>query len=136
MIHRRVLVAFLLSLAACTTRKYMLSRPLDSGFKAVYESPFDKVKRASYDVLAEVGFSVKDERWDERAENAWVINSSQGLSAGTVGRYARIVIQKTDREQTVFVLVESKAATREAAASDEDTAKSLLARIEKRLNGK
>jgi hypothetical protein len=79
---------------------------------------------------------VKDEKWDARDSNSYVINSSQGLSTGSTGRYARIVIEKTDTKQTVYVLVESKAAVRDAATVDDAIAKDLQGRIEKRVLGK
>ena len=133
---RLILVALLLASSGCATRKYMLSRPLDSGVKAVYPAPFDKVKRASYDALAELNFGVKDELWDNRDANAYVINTSQGLSSGSTGKYARVVILKAEKDQTVYVYVESKAATRSSAPADEDDAKSIQARIEKRVTAK
>ena len=55
---------------------------------------FDKVKRAASDSLADMTFTVKDEKWDARDQNTYVFNSSQGLSTGSTGRYARIVIEK------------------------------------------
>ena len=121
---------------SCATRKSMLARPLDSGVKAEYEAPFDKVKRAAYDSLSDMTFGVKDEKWDVRDSNSYVINSSQGLNTGSTGRYARIVIEKADAKQTVYVLVESKAAVRDAATVDEAIAKDLQSRIEKRVLGK
>src|SRR5436190_24268415 len=86
MVQRLLILALLLSSAACATRKYMMSRPLDNGLKAVYPAPFDKVKRASYDALSELSYTVKDEKWDERGENSWIINSSLGLSGGGAGK--------------------------------------------------
>ena len=133
---RLIVVALLLTTASCATRKYMLSRPLDNGVKAVYAAPFDKVKRAAYDALADLNYGVKDEVWDSRDPSAFVVNSSQGLSTGSTGKYARIVILKSDKDQTVYVLVESKAATRSSAAADEDDAKSIQSRIEKRVTAK
>jgi hypothetical protein len=133
---RLVLLALLLTTSACATRKYMLSRPLDSGAKAVYTAPFDKVKRATYDALADLQYGVKDELWDNRDPNAYVINTSQGLSSGSTGKYARVVIMKGDAEQTVYVYVESKAATRSSAAADEDDGKNIQGRIEKRVTAK
>jgi hypothetical protein len=116
----------------------MAARPLDSGIKAAYTAPFDKVKRAALDTLVERGFSSKDkdEKWDERGENTYVINSSKGLSAGSTGQYARVVLQKTDAVQTVYVMVESKAATRDSSAADDDSAKGIQAGIEKRVTAK
>jgi hypothetical protein len=133
---RLLLVAVLISGTSCTTRKYMLSQPLDSGQKAVYEAPFDKVLKACYDVIAELSYNVKDERWDHREDKAWVINSSVGLASGGAGKYARIVILKSEKEQTVYVLVESKASSRASVQADLDDQKSFLARIEKRVTGK
>ena len=134
---RLVLAALLLTVSSsCATRKYMLSRPLDSGVKAVYPAPFDKVKRATYDALADLQYGVKDELWDSRDSNAYVINTSQGLSTGSTGKYARVVILKSEQEQTVYVYVESKAATRSSAAGDEDDARSIQGRIEKRVTAK
>jgi hypothetical protein len=136
MTQRLLLLALVLSVAACATKKYVQNLPLDSGVKAVYEAPFDKVKRSSYDALAELSYSVKEQQWDQRGEHTWVIVASQGLSAGTAGRYARIVIEKSEKEQTVYVVVESKASSRGAAAQDEDDAKAMQSRIEKRLASK
>ena len=135
---KRLLLLAVLPLLAvsCATRKSMLARPLDAGLKAEYEAPFDKVKRAAYDSLSDMTFAVKDEKWDARDTNSYVINSSQGLSTGSTGRYARIVIEKTEGKQTVYVLVESKAAVRDAATVDEAIAKDLQGRIEKRALGK
>ena len=136
MVQRLLILALLLSSVSCATRKYMMSRPLDNGLKTVYPVAFDKVKRACYDTVAELGYTVKDEKWDGRDDTCWVINTSSGLSSGGAGKYARIVIQKSEKEQTVYVLVESKAATRGATAADEDDQKSMQARIEKRVTGK
>ena len=136
MAPRLLLLAVLVCGASCTTRKYMMSQPLDSGQKAVYEAPFDKVMRACYDVIAELSYTVKDERWDHREDKAWVINSSLGLASGGAGKYARIVILKSEKEQTVYVLVESKAGSRATVQGDLDDQKSFHARIEKRVTGK
>lgn len=138
MTKRLLLLAFVVVGAACATKKWMMSRPLDSGVKAVYKAPYDKVLRAAFDTLIDRGFGYKEEdkRWDDRAENTFVINSSKGLSAGSTGQYARVVIQKTDFEQTVFVLVESKAASRDSNAADEDVARGIQTGIEKRVTGK
>jgi hypothetical protein len=129
-------LALPLLVVSCATRKSVMSKPLDAGIKAEYEAPFDKVKRAVYDSLSELSFAVKDEKWDARDSNSYVVNSSQGLSSGSTGRYARVVVEKTDAKQTVYVLVESKAATRDAATVDEAVAKDLQGRIEKRVLGK
>ena len=130
------ILGLLLMIGGCATRKSMLARPLDAGIKATYDAPFDKVKRAAYDSLSELAFGVKDEKWDGRGENSFVINSSQGLSTGSTGRYARVVIEKSDKEQTVYVLVESKASSRDAATVDEAIGKDIQSRIEKRVTGK
>jgi hypothetical protein len=135
---RILLLGLALAVAGCATKKYMMSKPLDAGMKAVYNAPFDKVRRAAQDALSERGFHFdrdKDEKWLE-ADNAHMINSSKGLSAGTAGQYARIVITKGDSQQTVFVLVESKAATRDAGSADEDVAKGVHSGIEKRVTAK
>lgn len=138
MTKRLLVAALLLVSVSCATKKWMASRPLDSGVKASYAAPFDKVKRAALDTLVERGFNSKDkdEKWDERGENTYVINSSKGLSAGSTGQYARVVIEKTETQQTVYVMVESKAATRDSNAADEDAAKGIQAGIEKRVTGK
>jgi hypothetical protein len=135
---KTVLLLALVLATGCATKKYMMSRPLDAGTKAVYNAPFDKVRRAAQDALAERGFHFdrdKDEKWLE-ADNAHMINSSKGLSAGSTGQYARIVINKSESQQTVFVLVESKAATRDSNAADDDVAKGVQAAIEKRVTAK
>jgi len=131
-----ILLTLPLLTVSCATRKWMLAKPLDAGLKAEYEAPFDKVKRAAYDAIAEMDFGVKDEKWDARDSNAYVVNSSQGLSSGSTGRYARVVILKADAKQTVYVLVESKAAVRDAATIDDAIAKDLQSRIEKRVLAK
>src|SRR5213075_1635733 len=96
---RLFLLALLLaSTAACATKKYMKSRPLDAGIKIVYKAPFDKVKRAAFDSLIERGFHYKDEDFgrDERNNKAFFINSSKGLAVGSTGQYARVVIEETE----------------------------------------
>ena len=137
---RLLLLALLLAMtAACTTKKYMKSRPLDAGIKVVYKAPFDKIKRAAFDSLVERGFHYKDEDygWDERNDKAFYINSSKGLALGSTGQYARVVIEKTDNDQqTVFVLVETKASSRDSGAADEDSAKGIHSGIEKRVTAK
>lgn len=133
---KHALPLLLLALAACTTKKSIMAKPLDVGLKSAYEAPFDKVKRACYDSLAELSFGVKEEKWDSRDSNTWVITASQGLSSGSTGRYARVAIEKTDAKQTVYVLVEAKAAVRDAATVDEAIAKDLQGRIEKRVLAK
>ena len=133
---KRMLPLLLLGLLSCTTKKAMMAKPLDLGLKAEYEAPFEKVKRAAYDSLAEMTFTVKEEKYDSRDSNTFVITSSQGLGSGSTGRYARIAIEKTDTKQTVHILVEAKASTRDAATVDEAIAKDLLGRIEKRVQAK
>ncbi|MBI3854433.1 MAG: hypothetical protein HY293_01945 [Planctomycetes bacterium] len=136
--YRMLLLALLLTGASCATKKWMASRPLDAGLKQVYKAPFEKVQRAAFDAIVERDFHYKDEdkRWDDRAEKTYVITASKGLSAGSTGQYARVVIQKGDSEQTVNVLVESKAATRDSGAAEEDAAKGILGSIEKRVTAK
>jgi hypothetical protein len=141
MTHARLFLLALLvaATASCATKKYMKSRPLDAGIKVVYKAPFDKVKRAAFDALVERGFHYKDDDygWDERNEKSFFINSSKGLALGSTGQYARVVIEKTtDAEQTVYVLVETKAASKDAQAADEDSAKGIHSGIEKRVTAK
>jgi len=136
---RLFLLALLLAgTASCATKKYMKSRPLDAGIKVVYKAEFDKVKRAAFDSLIERGFSYKDgdHGWDERNDKAFFINSSKGLALGTTGMYARVVIEKGEAEQTVFVLVDTKASSRDSNAADEDAAKGIHSGIEKRVTAK
>ncbi len=125
-----------LALAGCASRKSVMAKPLDSGVKAVYDAPFEKVKRAAYDALGELVFKVHEEKWDGRAENVWVIQGSQGLSTGSTGRYVRIAIEKTEKEQTVYVFVEAKAASRDTQSVDDAIAKDLQSKIEKRALAK
>jgi hypothetical protein len=131
-----LLLPVLLAAVSCTTRKTVMARPLDAGMKSEIEAPFDKVKRAALDALSELSFAVKDEKWDARDPNSYVITSSQGLSSGSTGRYARLVIEKSETKQTVYVLVESKAATHDAATVDEAVARDLQGRLERRALGK
>src|SRR6185503_10534646 len=56
MIKTLLLCGIAVALAGCATKKYMMSRPLDAGVKGVYKAPFDKVRRAAQDALAERGF--------------------------------------------------------------------------------
>lgn len=136
---RVLLLALLLAAtASCATKKYMKSRPLDAGIKVVYKAEFDKVKRAAFDSLIERGFHYKDDDygWDERNDKAFFINSSKGLAVGSTGQYARVVIEKGATEQTVFVLVDTKAASRDSAAADEDSARGIHSGIEKRVTAK
>jgi hypothetical protein len=136
--HLLLLVLLLVGTTSCATKKYMKSRPLDAGVKVVYKTDFDKVKRAAFDSLIERGFGYKDDDygWDERNDKAFYINSSKGLALGTTGQYARVIIEKTESEQTVFVLVETKASGRDSKAADEDAAKGIHSGIEKRVTGK
>jgi hypothetical protein len=134
---RFLLLGLLLTGISCATKKWMKSRPLDAGLKVVYKAPFDRIKQAAFDSLIERGFSYKDDYgWDERNERAFYINSSKGLALGSTGQYARVVIEKTDSEQTVFVLVETRASSRDSAAADEDVAKGIHSGIEKRVTAK
>jgi len=136
---RLLLLALLLAgTASCATKKFMKSRPLDAGIKVVYKAEFDKVKRAAFDSLIERGFHYKDEDygWDERSDKAFFINSSKGLSMGTTGQYARVVIEKGPAEQTVYVLVDTKASSHDSNAADEDSARGIHAGIEKRVMAK
>jgi len=136
MSRRALLLGLPLLVAACATRKQVTARPLDSGLSSELGAPFDTVKRAATDSLSELNFSVKEERWDSRDSGAYVILSSQGLSSGSTGRYARVVIIRGETTQTVRVLVESKAAVHDAAAVDEAIAKDLQSRIEKRTGAR
>ena len=131
-----LLLPILLAAAACTTRKTVMARPLDSGIQVQIEAPFERVKLAALESLSDLSFAVKDEKWDPRDPNAYVVTSSQGLSSGSTGRYARIVIEKSETKQTVHVLVESKAGTRDAASIDDAVARDLESRLEKRVLSK
>ena len=136
---RFFLLALLLAgTASCATKKYMKSRPLDAGIKVVYKADFDTVKKAAFDSLLDRGFHYKNEDfgWDERNDKAFYINSSKGLALGTTGQYARVVIEKSQTEQTVYVLVDTKATSRDSNASDEDAARGIHSGIEKRVTAK
>ena len=124
---------FPLLLQACATRKGVTSKPLDAGVKAVYAAPFDKVKKAVFDSLAEMTFGVKEDKWDGRSENCYLIVASQGLSSGTLGRYCRVVIEKGDAEQTVYVIMESKVVGKDAETFDESLAKDFHAHVGARI---
>ena len=121
----------LLCLAGCTTRKQVAGEPLDAGVMAVYRAPFDKVKRAALDAVAELAFGVKEEKWED--ERRYKIVCSQGVASGTIGRYARVVIETADTECTVYVIVKSKAAGAEARPVDDTIAADLQKRILKRV---
>ena len=132
---QKTVVALLLPLLlqACATRKGVTSKPLDSGVKAVYAAPFDKVKKAVFDSLSEMTFTVKEDKWDGRSENCYLIVASQGLSSGTLGRYCRVVIEKSDGEQTVYVLMESKVVGKDAETFDESLAKDFHSHVAGRI---
>ena len=118
---------------ACTTKKGMAAKPLDVGIKAVYAAPFDKVKRAALDAMSQLDFSIKEEKWDGRSENSYLILGSQGIASAPLGRLCRVVIEKGDAEQTLYVSVESKTLSKDTQATDEAVAKDFLSRVEKRL---
>jgi hypothetical protein len=120
-------------LHGCTTKKGMAAKPLDVGIKAIYAAPFDKVKRAAFDTMSELDFSIKEEKWDGRSENCYLILGSQGIASAPLGRLCRVVIEKSDTEQTLYVHVESKTLSKDAQAVDEAVAKDFHSRIEKRL---
>ena len=122
-----------LLLQACTTKKGMSAKPLDVGIKAVHTAPFDKVKKAVLDAMSELDFSIKEEKWDGRSENSYLILGSQGIASAPLGRLCRVVIEKGEAERTLYVHVESKTLGKETLATDEAVAKDLLGRVDKRL---
>ena len=126
----RALPLFVL-LGACATKKEVLNAPSDSGVKAAYKEPYDPVKRAAMDSLAEMGFTFKQEGLKD--EFTWYALYSQGLATGTSGRYARLTITKGDTERTVYFLVRSKTESVEAQKLDEVIAKDLHTKTAARL---
>jgi hypothetical protein len=121
----------LLLLAACTTKKEMLSLPSDTGVKGTYKEPFEQVKKAALDALAELGF--KHNKDIPSDEFTFQVLYSQGLSTGTAGRYVRVTITKGDTERVVYFAVRSKTESDEARKLDEVLAKDLHARTATRL---
>ena len=122
-----------LLLQACTTKKGMTAKPLDTGIKVVHTAPFEKVKKAVLDAMSELDFTIKEEKWDGRSENSYLILGSQGIASAPLGRLCRVVIEKGEAERTLYVHVESKTLGKETLATDEAVAKDLIGRVDKRL---
>jgi hypothetical protein len=111
----------------------MRSLPSDAGSKATFKESFDKVRLAAQDSTSELGFKIKEQ--SGAGQEASYI-ASQGLSAGTSGRYVRVRAVQSGDEVSVFVAVRSKAESREALQTDELIEKDILKRIGGRLGVK
>jgi hypothetical protein len=126
-----LLLALVLAVPGCVTRKQVASRPSDAGIKSVHKQDFDKVKRAALDAVGELHFEVKEQEWAD--EYRYRIIASQGLSGGSTGRYVRVMIEKGEAERTVYILVEAKTNTQDATVVDGVIAQDLQKRLAARL---
>jgi hypothetical protein len=133
--RRLVLLASAALLPACATRSELRSMPSDAGIAKTYTATFDKAKLACRDALGELGFRIKEGEKDTGpvTETVYRVIGSQGISSGTVGRYARILIEDAQGTCVVRVLVQSKAESRENAQIDPLIAEDLHKRIAARL---
>lgn len=128
---RLVILATLTVLAACQTRTDLKSAPSDDGVAATYAADFDTARRAARDALGEASFGIReDKEWD----GGWRIIASQGLTSGTFGRIARVLVQRGSETETVVrVLVRSKLDTRDAVSADQALSEDLQKKIAARL---
>src|SRR5262245_46631780 len=93
--RRLFLLAAAALLPACATRSELRNMPSDAGVLKTYTAPFDKAKIACRDSLSELGFKIKDGEKDSGpvTDKVHRLIASQGISTGTVGRFARIMIE-------------------------------------------
>ena len=120
-------------LSACATKSEMRNLPSDAGTKGVYKEPYEKVRLASQDSTAELGFKVNPKDQSMASEIEYWYIGSQGVSSGS--RYVRVRLSKGP-ETTVFVAVRSKAESREAMQTDDLIEKDIHKRIAGRLAAK
>jgi len=120
-----------LALAACATRSELRSLPSDAGIARSYTGSFDKVKLACRDALGQLKLSIKEGEKDTGplTETTYRIIASQGISTGTVGRYARILIEDQKGTCVVRILVRSKAESQTNDQLDPIIAEDLHKRI-------
>lgn len=120
--------------AGCATRKKVLSMPADAGEEKTFPVTLEQAREASRNAVGELGFRVLYDRpFTEHTAEMWVVFGSQGLSANTVGRYARVVIDPRSKPLSVRAIVVSKQASPEAAVTDNALAAELHAKIAGRL---
>jgi len=128
-------LAVALASAGCQTKSKVLGAPSDAGISKPYEAPMDKVQRATRDALAEAQFGIKEKETKYLDDARYQILAGQGLSAGSTGRYVRVIIENEKTRCTVRVLVESKVDSQAATPADiaigEDLHKRIAARIAK-----
>lgn len=100
-----VLLAAFGAFAGCVTRAELRHAPTDRGDRQVYRAPLDRVRAAARDAVAEAGFTIREDEVHDRYR--WRILASQGLSAGTLKRLCRVLLEESPQGVVVFVLVES-----------------------------
>lgn len=130
---RPILLAAIVVLAGCQTKSKVLQAPSDAGISKTYDAPMDKVQRACRDAVAASRFGIKEKETKYVDESRYMILASQGLSAGSTGRYVRIMIENQQTRCTVRVLVESKIDSQDAAPGDNAAAEGLHKEIAERL---
>ena len=99
---------------------------------------FQKAKLGGRDALSEGGFSIRVASEGDRSPNEglWPLQGSQRLQTPTVGRYARIRLQKREKDVSIRVLIVSKVDSSDAALGDTAIANALHEGIAKRLKKK
>ena len=124
--------------AGCATGKKVRNMPSDAGVERTYKADFEKTQQAGRDAMSEGGFTIRDASKDDKAmgEGLWHLQGSQGLKANTVGRYARLRIQKREKDVSIRVLIVSKVDSTDAALGDTAIANALHEGIARRLKKK
>ena len=130
---KRMLLLLVPLLSACATKSEMRNMPSDAGTKGVYKEAYEKVRLAAQDSTAELGFTVNPKDQSLSSDTEYWYIGSQGLTSGN--RRIRVRMSKGP-ETTVFVVVRSKAESREAMQTDDMIEKDVHKRIAARLAAK
>ncbi len=130
---RPYLFALAIAAIGCQTKSKVLGAPSDAGISKTYEAPMDKVQRATRDALADAQFGIKEKETKYLDDSRYQILASQGLSAGSTGRYVRVMVENEKTRCTVRVLVESKVDSQAATPADIAIGEDLHKRIAARL---
>ncbi len=129
----RIFAVSLLALGACATASEVDRLPSDAGISRTYAFPVEKVRLACDDALAELSFKRVDKYTRSLTEQRYRLFASQGITGDSSGRYARVDIDNQKTQCTVWVLVRSKAESREAVPVENAIAEDLHKRIAARL---
>jgi hypothetical protein len=130
---KRLLMAPLILLAACATKSEVKGMPPDTGLKAVYKEPFEKVKLAAQHTALELGFKLKEE-W-MASEHSTYILYSQSMAPGS-GRWLRYHIPTGEAERVTYVFVQSKSESNDNRRTDDLLAQEIHKKIAARLAAK